>query len=46
MLARVAEVQVSIIVVDVQIQVIVAIIQPFNVQDQRSLTTVHRVGEC
>jgi len=37
MLAKVAEVQVSVVAVDVQIQALVAIFQSFDVQVQRSL---------
>jgi hypothetical protein len=36
--ARVTEVQVPVIIANIQIQAIVAILQPLDVQNQRSLT--------
>jgi hypothetical protein len=43
MSAIVAEVQIQVIIV-VLVLTILAIFQPFDVQDQRSLTDVHLVG--
>jgi hypothetical protein len=46
MTVKVVEVKVLIIVTDVPIQVIVAILQSFNVQDQRSVTDHSSCGVC
>jgi hypothetical protein len=43
MSARVAEVQIQVIIV-VLVLTILAIFQPFDIQDQCSLTYVHLVG--
>jgi hypothetical protein len=46
MLGKVAEVKVLVIATDVPIQAIVAILQPLDVQDQRSLTDRSSWGAC